>query len=208
MHCALTCWFRRHHDLKVVCEAVPDVAVVPQVRVAVDFYKNLFAKDPEPNFKLGQNFWEEEDKVSRNENELLIAPFSESEIKDVIFSCYAEGAPGPDGLSFLFYQKFWNLIKNDVVHLFNDFHRGDLDLKRLNFALVTLIPKVGEATNMKQFRPINLLNCSFNFFSKLLTLRLTSVVQRIVAPTQSAFIKGRYILESVVVAHELVHSVH
>jgi len=95
-----------------------------------------------------------------------------------------------------------------VVHLFNDFHRGDLDLKKLNFALVTLIPKVGEATNMKQFRPINLLNCSFNFFSKLLTLRLTSVVQRIVAPTQSAFIKGRYILESVVVAHELVHSVH
>ena len=103
-------------------------------------------------------FWEEEDKVSRNENELLIAPFSESKIKDTIFSCYAEGAPGPDGLSFLFYQKFWNIIKNDVVHLFNDFHRGDLDLKRLNFALVTLIPKVEEATNMKQFRPISLLN--------------------------------------------------
>jgi hypothetical protein len=37
---------------------------------------------------------------------------------------------------------------------------------------------------------------------------LSSVVQRIVAPTQSAFIKGRYILESVVVAHEIVHSVN
>ena len=157
---------------------------------------------------MGQNFWEEEDKVSRNENELLIAPFSELEIKNAIFSCYAEGAPGPDGLSFLFYQKFWNLIKNDVMHLFDAFHRGDLELKRLNFALVSLIPKVGEATNMKQFRPISLLNCSFKIFSKLLTLRLSSVVQRIVAPTQSAFIKGRFILESVVVAHELVHSVH
>ena len=44
--------------------------------MAVDFYKNLFAKDPEPFFKLGQKFWEE-DKVSRNENELLIAPFFE-----------------------------------------------------------------------------------------------------------------------------------
>lgn len=92
--------------------------------------------------------------------------------------------------------------------LFEDFHKGVLDLKRLNFALVTLIPKVGEATNMKQFRPISLLNCSFKIFSKLLTLRLTSVVQRIVSPNQSAFIKGRYILESVVVLHELVHSVH
>ena len=146
--------------------------------------------------------------MSNSENELLTAPFSEGEIKEAVWSCYVDGAPGPDGLSFLFYQKFWNLIKNDVVHLFNDFHRGDLDLKRLNFALVTLIPKVGEATNMKQFRPISLLNCSFKIFSKLLTLRLTFVVQRIVAPTQSAFIKGRYILESVVVAHELVHSVH
>ena len=47
------------------------------MRVAVDFYKKLFAKDSEHGFKLGQNFWEEEDKVSRNENELLIAPFFE-----------------------------------------------------------------------------------------------------------------------------------
>jgi hypothetical protein len=30
----------------------------------------------------------------------------------------------------------------------------------------------------------------------------------VVVPTQSAFIKGRYILESVVVAHEIVHSVN
>lgn len=134
------------------------------MRITVDFYKNLFAKNPNPAFKLGQDFWEEEDKVSRNENELLIAPFTKTKIKEAIFSCYAEGAPRPDGLSFLFYQKFWNLIKNDVVALFDDFHKGVLDLKRLNFALITLIPKVGEATNMKQFRPISLLNCSFNFF--------------------------------------------
>jgi hypothetical protein len=30
----------------------------------------------------------------------------------------------------------------------------------------------------------------------------------VVAPTQSAFIKGRYILESVVIAHEIVHSIN
>jgi hypothetical protein len=178
------------------------------MRVALDFYKNLFAKDSDSSLKLDQDFWGEEDKVSSRENELLTTPFSENEIKEAVFCCYVEGGPGPDGLPFLFYQKFWDLIKSDVVDLFNDFHKGALDLKRLNFALVTLIPKVGEATNMKQFRPISLLNCNFKIFSKLLTLKLTAVVQRIVAPTQSAFIKGRYILESVVVAHELVHSVY
>lgn len=34
------------------------------------------------------------------------------------------------------------------------------------------------------------------------------MAQRLVASNQSAFIKGRYILESVVVAHEVVHSLH
>jgi hypothetical protein len=35
-----------------------------------------------------------------------------------------------------------------------------------------------------------------------------AVVQRIVSPSQSAFNKCRYILESVVVAHEIVHSIN
>jgi hypothetical protein len=41
-----------------------------------------------------------------------------------------------------------------------------------------------------------------------LTLRLSKVANRLVSPHQSAFIHGRYILESVVLAHEIVHSVH
>lgn len=178
------------------------------LKVAVDFYKELFAKEADPGVQLGRDFWQDSDKVTSEENEALTAPFSEEEIKQAVFSCYAEGAPGPDGLPFLFYQKFWDLVKDDLVHMFDDFHNGNLDLYRINCALVTLIPKVGEASNMKQFRPISLLNCSFKILSKILTLRLTSIAQRIVAPSQNAFIKGRYILESVVVAHEIVHSIH
>jgi hypothetical protein len=33
--------------------------------------------------------------------------------------------------------------------MFNDFHKGKLDLKRLNFAMISLIPKVDEAREMK-----------------------------------------------------------
>jgi hypothetical protein len=87
------------------------------------------------------------------------------------------------------------------------FQDGSLDLFRINFASITLIPKVEEAANMKNFRPISLLNCSFKFFSKLLTLRLERVCQRIIYKKQNAFIRGRYILESVVIA-QVLHSLH
>jgi hypothetical protein len=56
--------------------------------------------------RLDENFWEEDEKVTNEENQLLQAEFSEEEIKTAIDASYAEGAPGPDGFSFMFYQKF------------------------------------------------------------------------------------------------------
>jgi hypothetical protein len=178
------------------------------MRVAVDFYKNLFAVENKEDIFLSSDFWETEDLVTQAENDTLDAPFSIEEIKEAVFSSYSDGAPGPDGLSFMFYQKFWEILKEDLVSLFEDFYKGDLDLYRLNCAMLTLIPKVEEVKEMKQFRPISLINCSFKIFLKVLTNRLGKISDRLMTSNQCAFIKGRYILESVVVAHELVHSLH
>jgi hypothetical protein len=120
---------------------------------------------------LEVDFWEEKDRVSVEERVELERPFSETEIKEVVFSCYDEGGPGPDGLPFLFYQKFWDLVKGDLTLLVSNFYSGDLDLFRLNFANI-LIPKVTDALEMKNFRPISLLNCNFKIFGKPLTMRL------------------------------------
>lgn len=59
---------------------------------------------------------------------MLTAPFTDEEIKEAIFSCYSDGAPGPYGLPFLFYQKFWDIIKTDIVNMCKDFFEGRLDL--------------------------------------------------------------------------------
>jgi hypothetical protein len=118
------------------------------------------------------------------------------------------GPPGPDGLSFMFYQCFWDLIKHDLINLFEDWFEGDLDTFRLNFAMITLTPKENDAREMKKFRPISLLNCSFKIFTKVLTNRIAKILNRLISFQQSAFIKGRFILESVVTAHEIIHEVH
>jgi hypothetical protein len=148
------------------------------------------------------------DLVSEEENDLLDQPFSEDEIKEAIFGSYAEGAPGPDGFPFLFYQKFWELIKGDLTNLFRDFEKNEADLFRINFAMLTLIPKEADATSFKKYRPIALTKCSFKAFSKACTNRLGKIADRLISPNQSAFIKGRYILESMVTAHEIIHDVH
>lgn len=54
-------------------------------------------------------------------NEALTAPITDNEIKDVVFSINPEKAPGPDGMTSLFYQRFWNLIGKDVIRMVRDF---------------------------------------------------------------------------------------
>jgi hypothetical protein len=159
-------------------------------------------------FSLNDGFFFEEEKLSNAQNDILTAPFTEEEVKKAVFDSYSDGAPGPDGLSFIFYQRFWVLVKKDIMDLFVDFSEGKLDIYRLNFAVITLVPKEAEATTMKKFRPISLLNCIFKIFTKVLTNRFSLVLGDLIASNQTAFIKGRYILESVVTAHEVIHSVH
>jgi hypothetical protein len=174
----------------------------------VNFYKNIFGKEPGSGVKLRDDFWEVDELITAVENEALHAPFSEDEVRTVVFSSYAEGAPGPDGLPFLFYQTFWETIKGDFMNSVYLFEKGDLNLNRLNYAMITLIPKELDARTLKKFRPISLLNCSFKIFGKMLNNRLIAVADRLITSNQTTFIKGRYILESVVAAHEIIHEVH
>ena len=71
-----------------------------------------------------------------------------------------------------------------------------------------LLPKKENAIQIQQYRPICLLNVSFNFFTKVGTNRITEVAQKVVSPTQTAFMPGRHILEGVLILHETIHELH
>lgn len=92
--------------------------------------------------------------------------------------------------------------------MFQDFWKGELDIKRLNYGVITLVPKVKDASCIKQYRPICLLNVDFKCFTKTLTNRLVPITQRVIGGNQTGFIKGRNILEGVVVLHEVIHHLH
>jgi hypothetical protein len=67
------------------------------------------------------------------------------------------------------------------------------------------VPKVKDANTIKQYRPICLLNVDFKIFTKLLNDRITPIADKLISPTQTTFIKGRNILEGVVILHEVIH---
>jgi hypothetical protein len=112
-------------------------------------------------------------QVSVEENNFLTALFSEDKVKKAVFQMEHNKAPGPDGFPAEFYQNFWEIIKSDLLELFTFLHARQLELFRLNFGEIILLPKIKEAERIQQYRHICLLNVSFKIFTKVATIRLT-----------------------------------
>ena len=83
----------------------------------------------------------------------------------------------------IFYQHFWEIVKRDLMKLLNEFQAGKLDIPRLNYGIITLIPKTADAKQIQKFRPIFLLNVSFKIITKVLMNRLSAVIKPIILPT-------------------------
>jgi hypothetical protein len=127
------------------------------------------------------------------------------ELEVAVQDMKAGSAPGPNGFNITFFKKPWHLIKEEIWCMVEDFNKNCLDLKRLNYGVITLVPKMKEANTIKQYRPICLLNVDFKIFRKMLVDRITPIADRIISESQITFIKGRHILEGVVILHEVVH---
>jgi hypothetical protein len=172
--------------------------------VTTDFYKELFGPSTLSSINMS-NF--HMNRLSDDDRTLLTVPFSIEEIKMVVFSLKHNSAPGPDGIPAEFFQDFWDLIHIDLWNLLKDFYDGALDIKRLNFGLVTLLPKVDNPTDIRNFRPICLLNVCYKIITKVLTNRLASCITKVISKHQYGFIKGRYIMDGVVSLNEILHEV-
>ena len=162
------------------------------------------AKEPK-HLSLANNIWEDNFKVTGEENEMLMRSFLPEELDQILRDTKTDTAPGPDGLPIAFFKNFWDLSRELVLSILNGFALGTVDVSRLNFGILSLIPKVPVAESIKQYRPIALINVLFKLVAKAYAARLSPVAHRVIAPNQTTFIKGRAIHEGALLLHEIVH---
>lgn len=136
------------------------------------------------------------------ENSVLTAKFSEEEIKSVIWNIDSNGSPGPDGFTFGFYKTCWETIKGDVMRMMNEFHLNGKLVKGFNPSFICLIPKKDAPQRIDDYRPISLIGSAYKIIAKTLADRLSKVIDSVVDVNQTAFIKGRHIMDGILILNE------
>ena len=116
----------------------------------------------------------------------------------------SEGAPGPAGIPVFFYKECWNVIGPEVMAVLEEFRDNRCQMERLNRAYLVLIPKTAGAEHIGDFRPISLSNSIYLIIAKVLANRLRGTLESLISPLQSAFLPGCQMMDSVVIAQEIV----
>jgi hypothetical protein len=185
----------RHRKITILSLEKDGVAIEGENNLlnhATEYYKELFGPKPGNNFWLDPNIWEGCNKLNDEDNRILCQPFSELEIKIALFQNERNKAPGPDKIPIEFYQCCWDIMKYDIVDLFNYFHDSKVDISILNYGIITLLPK------------ICLLICLYKLITKVLTIKIEPIAAKLIHVTQTAFMKGRNITSGIMCLHEIM----
>ncbi|KAK3206960.1 hypothetical protein Dsin_021006 [Dipteronia sinensis] len=145
-------------------------------------------------------------RLLEEERDFLERPFDVEEVKEAVSSCDGNKAPGPDGMNLNFIRANWEVVQEDFLRFIHEFYKEGSIVEELNNTFITLIPKCGRLETMSDFRPISLVGSMYKVLAKILANRLKSVMDVVIGETQMAFVKKRQIMDSFVIAEEIIHS--
>lgn len=103
-----------------------------------------------------------------------------------------------------FYLKFWNLLGKDFVCILNScFQSGRLSLSQ-DRGVISLSLKKGDQLDIRNWRPISLLNMNYKLVAHAIAGKLFRVIHLVVARDQTCGVPGRFIGENVAFLRDVI----
>ena len=145
-------------------------------------------------------------KLDEKDNCLLEGSLTISELGEALKNMKHNKTPGIDGFSAEFYKVFWGKLKFLVTRVLNySCDTGKLPIS-LRQSIISCIPKGDKQRDLlKNWRPISLLSVLYKVMSAALVNRTKKVLDKLISDSQTGFIKGRYIGESIRLVYDIMN---
>ena len=144
----------------------------------------------------------------RDDLDILIEPFLQDEIDNIIKRMPRDKAPGPDVFNGQFMKKWWQILNEEFYALCNDFYIDNVNLEGINSSYIILIPKKANVESVNDYIPISLMNISLKLLTKILADKLQMVIIRLIQRNQYSFIKTITRHDYLAWSFEYIHQCH
>nr|XP_016467082.1 PREDICTED: uncharacterized protein LOC107789726 [Nicotiana tabacum] len=126
------------------------------------------------------------------------------EVRADVFGLNGDSAGGPDGFTGKFYQSCWDIIGDDLFDMVRAFFNGHELPKCVTHTNLVLLPKKKEVCTFSDLRPISLSNFTNKVVSRVIHERLVGLLPNLISEEQAGFVKGRSIVENILLTQEIV----
>ncbi|XDV12372.1 hypothetical protein PO909_001067 [Leuciscus waleckii] len=164
---------------------------------AVQFYEDLYKSELLGTRGLNNVFLENMPQVSEEANTGINKALSTEELERALKSMENGKTPGIDGISIDFYKVFWAEVGPDLLEVLNQSLIDGQLPKSCRRAIITLLPKKGDLSEIKNWRPVSLLCNDYKILSKALANRLGEVLDQIIHSDQTYCVPGRKIFDNI-----------
>ncbi|KAI4874448.1 hypothetical protein NFI96_005558 [Prochilodus magdalenae] len=146
----------------------------------VSFFSKLYDSEQSGAPELEESFLHKLPKLTWRSAEMLDRALSLDELYTALQGMENGRAPGINGLPVEFYKSFWSVLGQDVLDVLRaSLVEGKLQLS-FRRAVLTLLPKKGDLTDLKNWRPVSLLCTDYKLLSESLAARLGKVMGQVV----------------------------
>ena len=171
------------------------------------FYEKLYESTESfiEDVNLSTILKEETPKLTEEEKQTLSGPITYTEAAKVLKNMRNYSSPGSDGYTAAFLKYFFKDIGHFLIKSINhSFEKNILSITQRE-GLITCIPKPGKSKKqIKNWRPITLLNVTYKIASGCIAQRIKSVLPRVISTDQSGFMAGRCIGDNIRLMYDVL----
>uniref|UniRef100_A0A670HKH7 Reverse transcriptase domain-containing protein n=1 Tax=Podarcis muralis TaxID=64176 RepID=A0A670HKH7_PODMU len=162
------------------------------------YFKQLYMQGPQKETEIDQFLRRNGlPKLSQENRTILNYKITQQEIEGAIQNMQLGKSPGPDGLTSKYYKTLKDYLTQPLMEVCNEIMEGKKAPESWKEAFITLIPKSEtENTQLKNYRPIYLLNVDYKIFANILANRFKRVLNEVIHKDQAGFLPGRHLFDN------------
>lgn len=168
-------------------------------------FQRKYSQPEQSKLRKDSILYEDLPKLSETDRQMLDEKLTSNDFTAALKSLSKNKSPGIDGLTTEFYTCFWDLIKETFQLVFSEVVERGVMPRSTAKSVTTLVPKKGDLLDIDNWRAISVLNTDYKIFTKALSLRLSSIIGKVIGPDQSFTVPGRSIFDSLHIHRDVIH---